>query len=134
SMSEWTSAHKTSGIASSFWTMRNNSKHASYEGGVPRPLWTLLGMLVWDPRLDSTYPGGSGAQRRDDWTTWGYSENPYLHGLAWVRGHHKLNTDGTIDRTKRLAGVGAPDAAIDIASVSEGANVADANSWKISGA
>lgn len=133
SMSEWTSSHKAPMLAHSFWTLKNNSKRASYEGGVSRPLWTLLGMLVWDPRLDSTYPGGSGSQRRDDWTTWAYSENPHLHALAWVRGHHKLNTDGSIDRTKRLAGVGAPDAAIDIASFVDGANIADANAWKISG-
>lgn len=133
SMSEWTANHKAPMLAHSFWTLKNNSKRASYESGVPRPLWTLLGMKVWDPRLDSTYPGGSGSQRRDDWTTWGYSETPQLHALAWARGHHKLNPDGTIDRTKRLAGVGAPDAAIDIATFVEGANVADANGWKISG-
>jgi hypothetical protein len=133
SMSEWTTNHKTPGLAASFWTLKNNSKRASYESGVPRPLWTLLGMLVWDPRLDSTYPGGSGSQRRDDWTTWAYSENPHLHALAWARGHFKLNTDGSIDRTKRLAGVGAPDATIDIASFVDGANIADANGWKISG-
>lgn len=133
SMSEWTAAHTTPGLAASFWTLKNNSKRASYESGVPRPLWTLLGMKVWDPRLDSTYPGGSGSQRRDDWTTWAYSENPHLHALAWARGHFKLETDGSIDRTKRLAGVGAPDAAIDIASFVDGANVSDANGWKISG-
>lgn len=132
-MTEWTTAHKAPMVASSFWTLRNNSKRASYEGGVPKPNWTLLGMLVWDPRLDSTYPGGSGSQRRDDWTTWAYSECPQLHALAWARGHHKLNVDGSIDRTKRLAGIGAPDTAIDIASLVEGANIADANGWKISG-
>ena len=132
-MSEWTSAHTLPGFAQVFWTMRNNSKRAGYQGGVPAPLWTLLGMKVWDPRLDSTYPGGSGSQRRTDWTTWTYSANPYLHALAWVRGHHKLVSGGTIDLTKRLAGVGAPDAAIDIAAFVDGANVADANGWEISG-
>jgi len=132
-MTEWTPAHTLPGFAQAFWTMKNNSKREGYQGGVPAPLWTLLGMKVWDPRLDSTYPGGSGSQRRADWTTWTYSTNPYLHALAWVRGHRKLVSDGTIDLTKRLAGVGAPDAAIDIAAFVEGANVADANSWEISG-
>jgi hypothetical protein len=132
-MSEWTSAHTLPGFAQTFWTMKNNSKREGYQSGVPAPLWTLLGMKVYDPRLDSTYPGGSGAQRRTDWTTWTYSANPYLHALAWVRGHHKLVAGGTIDLTKRLAGVGAPDAAIDFAAFVEGANVADANSWTISG-
>lgn len=132
-MSEWTSAHTLPGFAHVFWTMKNNSKREGYQGGVPAPLWTLLGMKVWDPRLDSTYPGGSGSQRRTDWTTWAYSANPYLHALAWVRGHHKLVSGGTIDTTKRLAGVGAPDASIDIAAFVEGANVADSNSWAIAG-
>lgn len=132
-MTEWTSAHTMPGFAQTFWTMKNNSKREGYQSGVPAPLWTLLGMKVYDPRLDSTYPGGSGSQRRTDWSTWTYSANPYLHALAWVRGHHKLVAGGTIDLTKRLAGVGAPDAAIDIAAFVEGANVADANSWTISG-
>ena len=130
---EWTSAHTLPGIAHSLWTLKNNSKRASYESGVPGPIWTLHGMKLWDPRLDDTYPGGSGSQRRDDWTTWAFTEDPYLHALAWVRGHHKLNTDGTIDATKRLAGVGAPDSAIDIGAFVEGANVCDANGWKIAG-
>jgi hypothetical protein len=129
----WTVAHKTSGYAMSFWTMRNNSKRASYEGGVPRPQWTVLGMRVWDPRKDSTYPGGNGPQRRDDWRTWEFSENPYLHAIAWALGHHKLLPDGTIDRTKRLAGIGAPYAALLMETLVDGANVADANGWVISG-
>ena len=130
---EWTSAHTLPGIAHALWTLKNNSKRASYESGVPGPLWIMHGMKLWDPREDSTYPGGSGSQRRDDWRTWAYTENPYLHALAWCRGHFKLNTDGTIDRTKRIAGVGAPDAAIDIGAFVEGANVAEANDWKIAG-
>lgn len=129
----WTAAHRTSGYALSFWTMRNNSKRASYESGVPRPLWYLLGQKVWDPRYDSTYPGGLGPQRRDDWRTWAWNENPYLHALAWVRGHHKLLAGGSIDRSKRLAGVGAPDEAIDIGAFIQGANLCDVNVWPIGG-
>ncbi|WP_292041048.1 MULTISPECIES: hypothetical protein [unclassified Brevundimonas] len=132
-MSEWTSTHRMAQFAHAFWTMRNNSKSAGYEGGVPKPQWTVRGMKVWDPRKDSTYPGGSGPQRRADWRTWEWSENPQLHALAWARGHHKLNTDGTIDLTKRLAGIGAPDEAIDTAAFVAGANIADANGWKIAG-
>lgn len=130
---EWTPAHTLPGIAHSLWTLKNNSKRASYESGVPAPIWILHGMKLWDPRQDSTYPGGVGSQRRDDWTTWGFTEDPYLHALAWARGHHKLNNDGTIDRSKRLAGVGAEDAAIDIPAFVEGANVCTANGWKIAG-
>lgn len=130
---EWTPAHTLPGFAISAWTLKNNSKRASYESGVPLPIWLLHGMLLWDPAKDDTYPGGSGPQRRDDWRTWGYTEDPYHHALAWVRGHFKLNPDGSIDRTKRLAGIGAPDSTIDIAAFVEGANVCAANGWKIAG-
>lgn len=122
--------------AFAFWTMvlaKNPEDRDIFTNGVPDPRWILNGMRVWQPRFDSTYPGGSGPQRRDDWRTWGWSENPYDHALAWVRGHYKLNLDGSIDKTKRIAGVGAPDSAIDIPAFVEGANIADANGWTISG-
>jgi hypothetical protein len=130
---EWSSAHKAQGHALVFWSMQNNSKRASYETGAPKPLWAGHWMKLWQPRFDSTYPGGSGPQRRDDWRTWGWTENAYDHALAWARGHFKLNADGSIDRSKRWAGIGAPDSAIDIAAFVEGANVSEANAWVISG-
>jgi len=132
----WGSQHAAPQVAFSFWTMvlaKNPEDRDVFTNGVPEPRWIGRWMKVWDPRKDSTYPGGNGPQRRDDWRTWGWSENPYVHALAWVRGHHKLNADGTVDRTKRIAGVGAPDAAVDIPAFVEGMNVADANGWAISG-
>lgn len=47
-------------------------------GGFPRVEAIIRGQLVYDPRLDSTFPGGSGAHRVDDDTTWEYSNNPTL--------------------------------------------------------
>lgn len=132
----WGAANAAPQTAFAFWTMvlaKNPEDRDIFTNGVPDPRWLLNGMLVYQPRKDSTYPGGSGPQRRDDWRTWGWSENPYDHALAWVRGHYKLNTDGSIDKTKRIAGVGAPDSAIDFPAFVEGANVADANGWTISG-
>jgi len=123
-------------VAFAFWTMvlaKNPEDRDIFTNGVPDPRWIGRWMKVWNPRRDSTYPGGSGPQRRDDWRTWEWSENPYAHALAWYRGHFKLNVDGTIDRTKRIAGIGAPDAALDIPAFVEGMNVADANQWTISG-
>ena len=132
----WGTQHAAPQTAFSFWTMvlaKNPEDRDVFTNGVPDPRWIGRWMKVWDPRKDSTYPGGNGPQRRDDWRTWGWSENPYDHALAWVRGHYKLNLDGSIDRTKRIAGVGAPDSAIDIPAFVEGANIADANGWTISG-
>lgn len=132
----WGPQHAAPQVSFSFWTMvlaKNPEDRDIFTNGVPDPRWVGRWMKLWNPRRDSTYPGGSGPQRRDDWRTWEWSENPYVHALAWYRGHFKLNLDGTIDRTKRIAGVGAPDAAIDIPAFVEGMNVADANEWTISG-
>jgi len=132
----WGTQHAAPGVAFAFWTMvlaKNPEDRDIFTNGVPDPRWVGRWMKVWDPRKDSTYPGGSGPQRRDDWRTWGWSENPYVHALAWVRGWYKMNLDGSLDRTKRIAGIGAPDVAIDMPAFVEGMNVADANAWAISG-
>jgi len=132
----WGTQHAAPQTAFSFWTMvlaKNPEDRDVFTNGVPDPRWIGRWMKLWDPRKDSTYPGGSGPQRRDDWRTWEWSESPFVHALAWCRGHYKLNLDGTIDRTKRIAGIGAPDAAIDIPAFVEGMNVAQANAWTISG-
>ena len=132
----WGTQHAAPQVSFSFWTMvlaKNPEDRDVFTNGVPDPRWIGRWMKLWDPRKDSTYPGGSGPQRRDDWRTWEWSECPYAHALAWCRGHYKLNLDGTIDRTKRIAGIGAPDAAIDIPAFVEGMNVAQANAWTISG-
>ncbi|WP_295708055.1 phage tail protein, partial [uncultured Brevundimonas sp.] len=135
-LTAWTSQHRADGHVTAMWTLaqaEDVQKRDLYTQGEPDALWIGRWMKVWDPRQDSTYPGGSGSQRRDQWNTWGYTDNPYLHAIAWIRGHAKLNADGTVDRTKRIAGVGAPERAIDIAAYVEGANIADANGWKIAG-
>ncbi|CAM3126316.1 hypothetical protein [Brevundimonas diminuta] len=132
----WGTQHAAPQVSFSFWTMvlaKNPEDRDVFTNGVPDPRWIGRWMKLWDPRRDSTYPGGSGPQRRDDWRTWEWSESPFVHALAWCRGHYKLNLDGTIDRTKRIAGIGAPDAAIDIPAFVEGMNVAQANAWTISG-
>ncbi|WP_433952456.1 hypothetical protein [Brevundimonas diminuta] len=132
----WGTQHAAPQTAFSFWTMvlaKNPEDRNVFTNGVPDPRWIGRWMKLWDPRKDSTYPGGSGLQRRDDWRTWEWSESPFVHALAWCRGHYKLNLDGTIDRAKRIAGIGAPDAAIDIPAFVEGMNVAQANAWTISG-
>lgn len=132
----WGTENSAKGAAFAFWTMllaKNPEDRDVYTNGVPDPRWIGRWMRVYDWRRDSTYPGGSGDQREDDWTTWQWSENPYVHARAWLRGHFKLNDDGSIDRTKRIAGVGISGSAIDTPAFTEAANVAEANGWTISG-
>ena len=135
-LSGWNSTNNPKGVAFSLWTMvlaKKPEDRDVFTNGVPDPLWVGRWMKVYDWRKDSTYPGGSGSQRENQWNTWEYSENPYVHARAFLRGHYKLNDDGTVDYSKRLAGVGLANAALDMDMFTEAANVADANEWVISG-
>lgn len=120
---EWTSAHKLSGLCHTRWALQSDT--TAFPTGTPKPLWIVRGPRVYDPRQDSTYPGGSGAQRSNDPTTWAWSQNPYVHALTWLLGQ--------TNNGKRVIGLGAPIAAIDVAAFVAGANVADANGWTVGG-
>jgi hypothetical protein len=121
----WDASSKLSGYAAYLWTLKFDKKGKKYSSGVPQPGVIARGVKVYDPRLDSTYPGGSGAHRSDDEATWAYSANPWLHALAWTIGRHHNG--------KRVAGAGVPIDAIDVAAFVEAANVADTNSWVAGG-
>ncbi len=97
----------------------------AFPQGLPASLWTLNGVKLYDPRKDSTYPGGSGAQRVDQPATWTFNENPYLAALQWTLGRY--------ENGKRVYGIGARWSEVDVASFVNGANVADANGWKVGG-
>jgi hypothetical protein len=122
---EWTEFHRTSGLATCWWHLVFSAE--AYPTGVPRPLFVIQGPAVYDPRRDSTYPGGTGAQRWNDELSWEYvgNDNPYLQALTWLIGRR--------DNGKLTFGVGAPIEAIDVAAYVEGANVANANAWKCGG-
>lgn len=135
-LSGWNAPQNPVGVAFSLWTMvlaKNPEDRDIFTNGEPNPRWVGQWMKVYDWRKDSTYPGGSGPQRENLWNTWEYSENPYVHARAFLRGHYKMLSNGAVDFSKRLAGVGAPVSAIDMGAFTEGANLADANNWVISG-
>lgn len=122
---EWTAAHKLSGLASAWWTMYFSPE--AYPTGTPPPMWVVLGPAVYDPRKDSTYPGGVGPQRADDETTWSFAgrDNPYLQALTWCLGRRANG--------KLVHGAGVPLASIDVAAFVNGANIAEANGWTVGG-
>lgn len=99
----------------------------AFPQGAPKGLWVLRGVSVYDPRKDSTYPGGAGSHRVNNPATFEYSENPYLCALDWTLGRHQG------PENKRVYGIGAAYSEIDVAAFVEGANVSDANGWKIGG-
>jgi hypothetical protein len=121
---EWTANHKASGLAHTMWTMWSDTERLP--NGVPKPLWVVHGGPVYDPRKDSTYAGGDGPQRWFDRTTWSLvgNENPHLHALTFLIGHFYNG--------KKVGGAGIHLDQIDVASFVQGANVCDANGWRLS--
>lgn len=121
----WGASHKLSGIAHAQWALRFDTEGEKFGAGVPEPAWIGKWVRVYDPRLDSSYPGGSGPCRPLDETTYVWSANPGLHALTWALGR--------VQNGKRTCGIGAPFANIRVADFVECANVCDANGWTAGG-
>src|SRR3546814_6870445 len=121
----WTSQHKLSGIAHALWAVRYDAKGDHFAAGVPEPQWIGKWVRVYDPRKDSTYPGGSGSHRALNDSTYEWSDNPALHALTWALGRW--------ENGKRTVGIGAPVANICVSDFVEAANIADANGWTMGG-
>ena len=93
-------------------------------GGLPSRV-TIIGdgAALYDPRKDSTVPGGSGSHRATDQTTWGIytdaddTDNPALQLLWWLLGW-EINS-------KLSVGVGVPYTRIDMESFITAANICD---------
>ncbi len=120
----WTSAHKLSGKACSMITLFQDGNFKRWPTGEPRVIQEIQGLLAWDPRLDSTWPGGSGSCRLATPSTWVYSTNPIIHALKWALGIR--------ENSILVGGIGADVEAIDVSSFIAAANVADTNGWTVS--
>lgn len=59
--------------------------------GRPSVKFVVRGKRCYDPRLDSTVAGGSGAHRWADPATWAWSENAQVCRYNWVRGVYALD-------------------------------------------
>lgn len=123
-LTTWTSAHKLSGKACSMIVLFQDGDLRRWPTGEPAALQVVEGILLWDPRLDSTWPGGSGSCRLATPSTWVYSTNPILHALNWSL--------GLKENSKLVGGIGSSVDGIDVASFISAANIADTNSWTVS--
>jgi hypothetical protein len=125
-----------SGKATFLLTCKENSKFTEYQGGLPKPSLEFDGGYVYDPRLDSTYPGGSGSCRLATPSTWVWSEDPCIWALNWAIGRWAGNNGsgvyGVPYQSKLMAGIGATLDGIDVAALVNAANVSEANGWKVS--
>lgn len=73
---EWTSGHR--GREVGYIALTYQFDETVYKTGKPEVTALVQGKRVYDPRLDSTQPGGVGSQRLDDPSTFTYSSNPAL--------------------------------------------------------
>ena len=121
----WGPNAKLSGLAASMWILKWDKDQKYFTNGPPVPGIIGKGVKVYDPRLDSTFPGGSGACRALNESTYVYSDTPHLHALTYALGRWQNG--------KRRFGIGFPVDAIDVAYFAEAASIDEANGWQISG-
>lgn len=122
----WSTASKLSGKAAIGWSLKFDKDGKRFASGVPQLGAFGKWVKVYDPRKDSTFPGGSGAHRLGMESTYEWSENPALHCGTYAYGRYQ--------NSKRVMGVGMPSDAIDWTTIAAWANVCDANVWTIFGA
>lgn len=120
----WGSDYKLSSMFATGWSMKFDKKGKVFAAG--QPPFGIVGRGVWayDPRLDSTFPGGSGPQRVDDESTWAYTRNPALHAGTYAYGRW---VNG-----KLVFGVDLGDT-VNFGAIAAWANLCDANGWTVNG-
>lgn len=121
----WGAASKTSSHATLGFSLKWSKDGERFAGGqlpILGAIWR--GVKVYDPRLDDTFPGGSGACRLGQEDTYVYSDSPALHSGTYAWGRY---VEG-----KLVFGVDIGDA-VDMAKVAAWANVCDVNGWTVNG-
>lgn len=121
----WGASHKLSGLAAIGWSFLFDRDGERFANGIDPLAAYGQWVKVYDPRLDSTFPGGSGAHRLGNESTYTWSENPALHAATYAYGRYQNG--------KRVFGIGLPADGIDWPVVAAWANVCDANDWTIFG-
>lgn len=127
---KWGSSRRLTGCAYVYFRIKRTGNDKKAESplasGLPSRITVIgEGALLYDPRKDSTVPGGSGSHRATDQTTWGaYTDaddcdNPVLQMLWWMLGW-KING-------KLSVGCGVPYNRIDMESFITAANICDEN-------
>lgn len=126
----WNSANRVSGKALSMVVMAENSKGTAFPNGEIKPREVFRGQKCWDPRKDSTYPGGSGPQRLNDASTWAWSENPAICAVKWILGLWEDPVGKGVPQVgQQVGGIGSKLSGIDLPAYVAAANICDANGW-----
>lgn len=140
---QWGSDAKLSGKAHVLWSAKWDSKNGKYNAGLPQLGIRGRGVLTWDPRADSTYPGGSGTQRWADpkdraafdaaRATWVYTARPGLHALRYALGTWERDLNNPTSNYVLTFGIGLPLDQIVVEDFVELENICDLNGWEVSG-
>jgi hypothetical protein len=131
----WGASHKLSGVAAFLATLKFDKKGERFASGVPRLGAIVNGAKVYDPRQDSTFPGGSGDCRALDFDTYvggAAALNPGCHAVSYALGYWQ-GTSGPGGDPRKVMGVGIAVDSIDWTAWTEFMNVCDANDWTIGG-
>lgn len=139
----WSAQHKLSSYAALSWCLRFDEDGKRFAAGVPQTGATWRGVLAYDPRRDSTYPGGSGPHRWADPAdrvafaaakkTWEWTRCPGLHGLRYALGTWDRDESRVDAAYRKTFGIGIPIDGIRVADFVALANVCDANGWHVDG-
>lgn len=140
---QWGGDAKLSGKAHALWSARWDAKNGKYTSGLPQLGVVARGVLTWDPRADSTYPGGSGAQRWADpkdraafdaaKETWVYTARPGLHALRYALGTWERDMTSPTSNYVLAFGIGLPLDQIVVEDFVELENICDLNGWEVAG-
>lgn len=141
---DWGSGYKLSGKAAVAWSLKWDSRDGKFASGAPQLGIQGRGVKWWDPRDDSTYPGGDGAQRwadprtdksghDDAWPTWLYTDNPGIIALGYALGRWERDESDGDSEYQLTFGVGIPQDGIVIDDFIDLANVCDENGWTANG-
>lgn len=121
----WGSDYKLSGKAAVALSFKFDKDGKKFAQGMPPIGFIRRGVSTYDARQDSTFPGGAGAHRINDETTWAYSEDPAQHAVSYAYGRR--------ENGKLVFGPGLEATGIDLAVAVAWSNVCDANAWKVGG-
>lgn len=140
---DWGSTYKLSGKAAIAWNARFPKDGKRFGSGFFQTGAEWKGIKLYDMRLDSTYPGGSGTHRwaapteLDDFSaakaTWEWSDNPSLHALRYALGTWERDETDTEAPYVKVFGIGLDWASIIVEDFVTLANVCDDNGWTCNG-